>query len=87
MPTMASKEQLDRYASELVTRFEDLTRWAITNWPRSEFPLMQSDFANARKEISRIIGPKLGDGDAQSSLSRHEPENRQYVDMNPAPWP
>lgn len=84
---MASKEQLDRYASELVTRFEDLTKWAIANWPRSDFPLMQSDFSESRKELSRIIGPKLGDGDTQANIPRRGPENRQYVDENPAPWP
>lgn len=84
---MASKEQLDRYASELVTRFEDFTRWAINNWPRSDFPLMQSDFTESRKEISRIIGPKLGDGDAQASPTKRESTNRQYIGMNPAPWP
>jgi hypothetical protein len=67
---MASKEQCDRYAAELVARFDDLTRWAIANWPRADFPLMQSDFSEARKEISRIIGPKLGDGDTQSAPQR-----------------
>lgn len=84
---MASKEQLDRYASELVSRFEDLTRWAIANWPRSDFPLMQSDFTETRKEISRIIGPKLGDGDVQQTAPKRETNKRQYIDMNPAPWP
>lgn len=81
---MASKEELDRYAAELVQRFDELTRWAMSNWPRPEFPLMQSDFTEARKEISRIVGPKLGDPDAPPS---QEPSKRQYIDMNPAPWP
>ncbi|HYD82357.1 MAG TPA: hypothetical protein VEC06_21345 [Paucimonas sp.] len=82
---MASKEQFDRYASELVQRFDDLTRWAIANWPRGDFPLMQSDFSAARKEISLIIGPKLGDGEASAESPVRD--NRQYVDVNPAPWP
>ena len=85
---MASKEQLDRYAADLVARFEDLTRWAIANWPRDDFPLMQSDFKEARREISLIIGPKLGDPDPPAAHEpQRGPDNRQYADMNPAPWP
>lgn len=83
---MASKEQCDRYAAELVARFDDLTRWAIANWPRADFPLMHSDFSEARKEISRIIGPKLGDCDAHSEPQRKK-DNPQYTGINPAPWP
>jgi hypothetical protein len=85
---MASKEQFDRYAAELVARFEDLTHWAVANWPRDDFPLMQSDFKDARREISLIIGPKLGDADTpEPHEPRRKPDDRQYVDMNPAPWP
>jgi len=87
---MASKEELDHYAGELVRRFDELTRWAMTNWPRPEYPLMQSDFADSRKEISRIIGPKLGDPDPPlpaDGANANGGAQRQYYDVNPAPWP
>lgn len=84
---MNNKEQLDQYATELVRRFEDLTKWAIENWPHRDFPLMQSDFTESRREISRIVGPKLGEGDPDAPPSPTSGEDRQYIDMNPAPWP
>jgi hypothetical protein len=83
---MASKEQLDQYAAELIARFDDLTKWAIENWPRQDFPLMHSDFAESRREFSKIAGPKLGEGEPQTTAAPAE-QDRQYRDMNPAPWP
>lgn len=83
---MANKEQLDQYAEELVQRFDELTRWAIENWPHRNLPLMQSDFAESRREIAKIVGPRLGEGDPDAPPSSPEPD-RQYFDMNPAPWP
>lgn len=60
---MASKEECDRYADELTRRFDHLMQWAITHWPRKDFPLMRSDFDASRRELSEILGPKLGDPD------------------------
>lgn len=81
---MATKEECDKYAAELAQKFEDLTKWAIQNWPKREFPLLQSDFDASRKEIGQILGPKLGEGDGVTSSSN---QPNQYVDMNPMPWP
>lgn len=81
---MASKEQLDRYAEELVRRFDELTRWAIENWPNRDFPLMQSDFAESRRELSNIVGPKLGEGNPDTPP---QDDQREYIDQNPTPWP
>ncbi|HJV86526.1 MAG TPA: hypothetical protein VJ698_13720 [Noviherbaspirillum sp.] len=83
---MATKQECDKYAAELIQRFEDLTRWAITNWPNGESPLLPSDFNESRREIGRIVGPKLGDG-SPSDESMSNGESRQYIDMNPMPWP
>ena len=81
---MANKEECDRYASELVQRFEELTRWAIENWPRKDFPLLSSDFSGSRREIGAIIGPRLGDGDDSDNGNKGA---RPYVDVKPMPWP
>jgi hypothetical protein len=83
---MANKEEYDRYAAELTKRFDELTRWAIDNWPRPNFPLMSSDFEEGRREISEIVGPRLGDADPPPP-SASEKEQGQYVGMNPMPWP
>lgn len=83
---MASKAECDKYAVELTQRFEELTKWAMTNWPNKEFPLLPSDFTASRREISSIIGPKLGDGD-EETIAPTNTGNGQYRDMNPMPWP
>jgi hypothetical protein len=82
---MASKEECDKYAAELTQRFEDLAKWAVENWPRRNFPLLASDFSEARREIGKIIGPKLGEGDNGPASTASN--GAQYVDMNPMPWP
>jgi hypothetical protein len=82
---MARKEDLDRYAAEVAQRFEDLIDWAMENWPNKNFPLMQSDFAQSRKEIAAILGDKLGEGDMDPLPC--DDGSHQYIDMNPAPWP
>ncbi|WP_334189143.1 hypothetical protein [Noviherbaspirillum sp.] len=60
---MASKEEYDRYAGELTRRFDEYAQWAIANWPNGDFPLLDSDFVESRRELSAIIGPKLGEPD------------------------
>lgn len=84
---MATKEQLDRFADELVQRFDELTKWAIENWPNRDFPLMQSDFAESRRELSKIVGPKLGEGNPDDPAEPPQGEQREYIDQNPTPWP
>jgi hypothetical protein len=86
---MASKEECDQYAVELTRRFDALVTWALSNWPKQEFPLLSSDFSESRREISQIVGPKLGDGD-ESGPERQPAfggEDRQFRDVNPMPWP
>lgn len=87
---MASKEECDRYAAELTQRFEELTRWAIANWPKKEFPLLQSDFSESRREISEIAGSKLGEGgegETGSTAPGIPASATQFRDVNPMPWP
>lgn len=81
------RNNYDLYAAELAQRFEILTDWAIANWPRSEAPLMKSDFDGARKDIARILGPMLGDGESVSESAAESENTRQYVDVTPMPWP
>lgn len=82
---MASKEACDDYAAELTRRFDELTKWAIENWPKKEYPLLFSDFSEARREISQILGSKLGD--AQEAAPGAGTQDGQYIEMNPMPWP
>jgi len=84
---MASKEECDRYAAELTRRFEELTHWAIANWPKKEFPLLESDFCDARREIGEIVGPKLGEGEPGNSAPGIPSNSGQFRDVNPMPWP
>jgi len=76
----------DEYASELLRRFEDLTHWAIAHWPEKNYPLMQSDFANARREISVILGRRLQEG-VSSTPRPSGPDDAEYIELNPTPWP
>lgn len=84
---MATKEECDRYAAELTRRFEELTRWAIVNWPKREFPLLLSDFSESRREIGGIIGPKLGEGEPNDSASGSNKEPAPFIEVTPMPWP
>jgi len=86
---MASKSECDRYATELTRRFEELTRWAVVNWPQKEFPLLESDFSASRREIASIVGPKLGEGepDSDHSALAIQKETEQYREVTPMPWP
>ena len=83
---MANKEECDEYAAELTRRFDEYVKWAIANWPKSEFPLLSSDFNASRREISQIAGQKLD----ESETSGSSPASRnagQFRDVNPMPWP
>lgn len=84
---MASKAECDKYAAELAQRFEELTRWAITNWPNKEFPLLDSDFSESRRELGQILGPKLGDGGTSNEPSSQDQNSGQFIDTKPMPWP
>jgi hypothetical protein len=86
---MAGKEDCDNYAAVLAQRYDDLIKWAIANWPKKDFPLLESDFEASRRELAEILGSKLGDStDCSSSPVRtHEGDTGQYRDMNPMPWP
>lgn len=82
---MANKVASDQFAAELTRRFEEMTQWAIGHWPYPNFPLMESDFAESRREISGILGAKL---DAGNQGPPPGPDDSgQYIDMNPMPWP
>lgn len=86
---MASKEECDQYAAELTSRFDELVRWAMANWPKPEYPLLSSDFAESRREISQIAGRKLGDADEHDETPRpvFGNDEPQFRDVNPMPWP
>lgn len=83
---MTTKDDYDRFAAEMVRRFEDFTTWAKENWPDTQSPLLDSDFASMRKEIAEMVGPRLGD-----SYGENAPEpadhTTQYVNVTPMPWP
>lgn len=84
---MTTKEEYDQYAAELNQRFEAMMTWAIQHWPKKNFPLMQSDFSEARREIAHIIGPKLGDGDDESQEAKRRKNQTPFIDIKPMPWP
>jgi hypothetical protein len=84
---MGSKEEYDRYAAALTERFDEFVRWAMENWPNKDFPLLQSDFEQSRREIADIAGPKLGDGDSGPPGPDEGKEEAPFIPMNPMPWP
>ncbi|HVL75232.1 MAG TPA: hypothetical protein VM406_04390 [Noviherbaspirillum sp.] len=92
---MPSKERYDQYAIELNQRFDDLVQWAIANWPREDFPLMQSDFDQARRQIAEIAGPRLGEPGEQQDGKPVVPDppglddgrKGEFRNLNPMPWP
>jgi hypothetical protein len=47
---------------------------------------MSSDFAESRKEIGNIVGPKLGEGDSGTADSGKD-DSAPFVDVTPMPWP
>lgn len=83
---MSGKEECDRYVEETARRFDEFVRWTISNWPHKNFPLVSSDFAESRRELSKILGSKLHDGQQTPSCGL-PPDSPQYIDVNPTPWP
>jgi hypothetical protein len=83
---VANTEDNAKYADEVVRRFEEFTSWAIANWPQKNYPLMPSDFAESRREISVILGRRLQEGE-DSAAPTPEQGGPQYTDVTPAPWP
>ena len=59
---MTDEEEAEKFAADLARRFEELTHWAISAWPCPNFPLMESDFAESRREIGVILGAMLNAG-------------------------
>jgi len=84
---MASKEEYDTYAAELTRKFDEMVQWAIANWPKQSDPLVSSDFNASRREISQIVGSKLGDAEEAGDTPAASRESAPYIDMNPMPWP
>jgi hypothetical protein len=80
---MADKQDTDLYATELARRFEELTQWAIEHWPYPSSPLTSSDFEASRKEFGALLGARL----SEAGQVPEPPEQQQYVQVNPAPWP
>ncbi len=84
---MASKEQCDRFATEMAHRFEEFTTWAVEHWPNKDTPLLSSDFAESRKEIGHILGSRLNEGRSDLTEPSGNDDGGQFVQMTPAPWP
>jgi len=86
---MSDKEIRDQFAKELARRFDEFTAWAIENWPVKSFPLMQSDFVESGKELSKILGQKLAadEGENHGNMASPSELEPQYVNVTPMPWP
>jgi len=84
---MPNNDQRDQYAAELNERYEAFVRWTKENWPNQESPLMDSDFAAARRELSLMCGARLGGGDRTADTGGSSDTSAQYVPVNPMPWP
>ncbi|MDB5855684.1 MAG: hypothetical protein JWR22_3725 [Herminiimonas sp.] len=83
---MADKETYDRYAIEMAQRFAAFVTWAKENWPDQNFPLLDSDFDNSRKEIRLLLGERL-ESCQQDASSNAGQDATQYIDVTPSPWP
>jgi len=84
---MTDKERYDAFASAFMQHFDGLIHWAMVNWPNEKFPLMESDFVQSRREISQILGPKLGDPEPPRPSHGRGEKEPSYLDVAPAPWP
>ncbi|SNS83399.1 hypothetical protein SAMN06265795_107107 [Noviherbaspirillum humi] len=83
---MTSREEIDAFRSELLRRFDELTHWAVDNWPDRQRPLTAVDFAPMREHFARA-------GEPPEHLRQEEPPpdpaagGPQFRDVDPAPWP
>ncbi|MGB6056442.1 MAG: hypothetical protein WBG17_14530 [Burkholderiaceae bacterium] len=82
---MPDRKAAEDFAAELTRRFEEMTQWAIAHWPYPNFPLMESDFAESRRELSAILGARLDAGNQGPPPGPGD--SGQYVDVTPMPWP
>jgi hypothetical protein len=84
---MTTRDQRNQYAAELNERYEAFVRWATEHWPNHESPLMESDFAAARRELGLLCGARLGGGDRTADTGGSDDSSAQYLPVNPMPWP
>lgn len=84
MSDISQTQIRNNYSKELNSRFEQLRRWAMDNWPLPDQPLTTADFSAAEHEIQLLLGAKL-----HSQLPASAPEDfePQYLPVTPAPWP
>lgn len=81
---MDTQEQMQAFRNELIRRFDELTHWAIDNWPDKGRPLTAVDFVQIREQMA-VAGVSREDVDKQ----KREPSEGgpQYRDIDPTPWP
>lgn len=81
---MTNPAAVEKFTGEFERRFQELSQWAIENWPDKNRPLSEADLADMHKEFSKVK--------AKASLARQRvPEpwegGPQYVNQTPTPWP
>lgn len=83
MKTSPQQLLCEDYAKELTTRFKQLRRWAIDNWPLPNTPLSKADFNAAESDIRLLLGAKLNAATEARSL---EDVESQFLPLATAPW-
>jgi hypothetical protein len=95
----ASDKDRALFSAEIKRRFEELTAWAIANYPDHQHPLGDADFSICRQQIALLAEPRPPEKqnirpDADASINEQnksipEPSDSgpQYVGVTPSPWP
>lgn len=86
-PDDALQRRRDLYAEELQSRFAEYKRWAMANWPVKEQALTESAFVAAQRELELITGAMLHPGRQSGAVPADGPQQAQFEDVTPAPWP
>lgn len=81
---MDTGPEIDAFRKELIRRFDELTHWAVDNWPDRSRPLSAVDFVRIREQMAAA-----GDRPEDSGQRGLDPAEGgpQYRDVDPAPWP
>lgn len=84
---MSIEQQREDYARELKRRFADYKQWAITHWPVGEQPLNDAAFVASERELELLTGSRLHPGHQDGAPPAGGPQQAQFEDVTPAPWP
>lgn len=83
---MSTSDVSTTFHAEMQKRFEEFAAWSVAH-SSGNHTLVNADFDDCRKEISRLSERNFDMGERNASIPEPSENGPQYVNVSPAPWP